>query len=69
MSTTETTPWIKATASNGGNNCVEMRRQGQHVQVRDSKNPDGPALTFTSDEFAAWLAGARGGEFSHLHTL
>jgi hypothetical protein len=34
--------------------------------VRDSKHPDGPVLTFTAAEWAAWLDGARKGEFDHL---
>jgi hypothetical protein len=61
-------PWIKAAKSNGATNCVEMRRDGQTIQVRDSKNPTGPALSFTPGEFDAWLDGARKGEFDHLST-
>ena len=33
------------------------------VLVRDSKNPDGPVLTFTPDEWQAFLTGAQAGEF------
>ncbi len=59
--------WVKATKSGGnGGDCVEMRRNGERVEVRDSKRPDGPVLAFTAAEFAAWLDGARGGEFDHL---
>lgn len=29
--------WIKARASSGGGDCVEMRQAGEVVQVRDSK--------------------------------
>lgn len=60
------TPWIKAQASSGGAQCVEMRRNGETIQVRDSKHPDGPALDYTAAEFAAWLDGAKKGEFDHL---
>jgi hypothetical protein len=43
---------------------VELRRlPGGGAQVRDSKNPDGPVLTFTEAEVTAFLAGARAGEF------
>jgi hypothetical protein len=59
-------PWIKASASSGAGQCVEMRRVDGTVDVRDSKNPSGPSLHFTSDEFAAWLDGAKKGEFDHL---
>jgi hypothetical protein len=60
------TAWIKATASSGGGDCVEMRRHGDAVEVRDSKNPDGPVLRFTHTEFAAWLDGAKQSEFDRL---
>jgi hypothetical protein len=60
------TGWIKAMASDGGGNCVEMRRSQDVVEVRDSKDPHGPVLRFTPSEFAAWLDGARRAEFDHL---
>jgi hypothetical protein len=59
--------WIKAKKSGGnGGNCVEMRREGDTIQIRDSKNPAGPMLTFTPQEIDAWLDGARNREFDHL---
>jgi hypothetical protein len=65
MSTTPG-PWIKATKSNGGSNCVELRRNGDVVELRDSKNPNGPILTFTGSELDAFVDGAGKGEFTHL---
>jgi len=59
-------PWIKATMSGGDANCVEMRRHSGAIEVRDSKHPEGPSLRYTSREFAAWLDGAKNGEFDHL---
>ncbi|MEN3357899.1 MAG: hypothetical protein V7637_1881, partial [Mycobacteriales bacterium] len=44
-------------------NCVEVRRDGGLVQIRDSKDPYGMRLSFTRDEWAAFLAGAEGSEF------
>lgn len=38
--------WRKSSRSNSGSNCVELRED--QLAVRDSKNPDGPALVFTS---------------------
>jgi hypothetical protein len=32
--------------------------------VRDSKDPAGPMLTFTPDEWTAFIAGAKIGEFN-----
>lgn len=62
----ETTGWIKASASAPQDQCVEMRRLGDVIEVRDSKDPDGPVLRFTSGEWAAWLDGTKKGEFDHL---
>ena len=61
------TPWIKASASDTGSSCVEQRRHDGMIEVRDTKaQGQGPVLKFTSAEFAAWLDGARRGEFDHL---
>lgn len=62
----EPTPWIKARKSSEGPTCVEQRRNGDVIEIRDSKDPHGPVLRFTTAEFDAWLDGARGGEFDHL---
>ncbi|MGH3947485.1 MAG: DUF397 domain-containing protein [Pseudonocardiaceae bacterium] len=66
MSTTDlsSATWRKSSCSNGQYNCVEVADLdgGAHA-VRDSKNPAGPALTFTSAEWAAFTAGLRAGEF------
>ena len=61
------TPWIKASASNDQGACVEQRRHDGVVEVRDTKdNGTGPVLRFTEAEYAAWLDGAKSGEFDHL---
>lgn len=57
---------VKATAGNSEGTCVEQRRVGDVIEVRDTKDRSGPVLRFTRDEFAAWLDGARGHEFDHL---
>jgi len=61
------TPWVKATQSNETGSCVEQRRFDGVVEVRDTKDQGtGPVLRFTPAEFAAWLDGAKKGEFDHL---
>lgn len=61
------TEWVKATASDAHGSCVEMRRHGDRIEVRDTKDEGaGPVLRFTPAEFAAWLDGVRQGEFDHL---
>lgn len=54
----------KSSRSTGTGNCVEVADlPGGHRAVRDSKNPAGPALTFTPAEWVAFTAGVRAGEF------
>ena len=58
---------MKASASNDQGTCVEQRRNGDVIEVRDTKdNGKGPILRFTEAEYAAWLDGAKRGEFDHL---
>jgi hypothetical protein len=55
--------WRKSTFSGNGGDCVEVARNLPGiVAVRDSKDPDGPVLTFTADEWRAFISGARAGE-------
>jgi len=60
------TPWQKARKSNADGNCVEVRRNHPHIEVRDSKDASGPVLRFTGPEWEAFLDGARNREFDHL---
>jgi hypothetical protein len=61
--TATVTPWIKASLSGGnGGDCVEMRRAGATVDVRDSKHPHDAMLTVAPAQFAAWIGAARRGE-------
>ncbi|MGH3794613.1 MAG: DUF397 domain-containing protein [Pseudonocardiaceae bacterium] len=54
--------WRKSSASGAGE-CVQFTCSAEHVWVRDSKNPLGPALGFNSEEWAEFLAGVQRGEF------
>jgi len=57
--------WRKSSYSgtNGGN-CVEVARNlPDVVAVRDSKDPAGPELVFTPDDWHSFTAALRGGEF------
>ena len=57
--------WRKSSYSGGnGGNCVEVAvLRGGGVAVRDSKDPDGARLAFTVDQWAAFTAGVKVGEF------
>jgi hypothetical protein len=58
------TRWKKSSksGSNGGS-CVEVRQYDDAIQVRDSKDRTGPVLTFTRDEWRAFISGTKDGEF------
>ncbi len=58
------TPWKKSSRSgtNGGQ-CVEVRQHNEAIQVRDSKDPNGPILRFTREEWSAFVGGTKEGEF------
>jgi predicted metallo-beta-lactamase superfamily hydrolase len=54
--------WHKSTKSSTGA-CVEVATLDRAVGVRDSKDRQGPVLVFGFDEWSAFLAGVRDGEF------
>jgi hypothetical protein len=62
--------WRKSTHSGCLGNCVETAVvDSGEVALRNSRDPHGPALIFSHTEMAAFLAGAKDGEFDSLTTL
>ncbi len=67
--------WHKASLSGNGDNCVEVtathdtsiapHKSDQDVlyMMRDSKDPEGPKLAFTTSEWDAFIKGVKDGEF------
>jgi len=56
--------WRKSTKSGPyTDNCVEVAFVDEAIAVRDSKNPTGPVLLFTTAEWDAFVGGAKDGEF------
>ncbi|MEU2178907.1 MULTISPECIES: DUF397 domain-containing protein [Nocardia] len=57
--------WFKSSRSQAGKECVEVAfLTGGGVGVRDSKNPTGPALKFTSAEWNTFTTGIVDGLFN-----
>ena len=62
-----TTAWQKSGRSNPSGNCVEMAKlPGGDYAMRNSRDPQGPALIYTRDEIIAFLGGAKDGDFDNL---
>lgn len=54
--------WVKSSTCGAGT-CVEVSRFRDTVLVRDSKVPSRAPLVFTTEEWAAFVAGVKRGEF------
>ncbi|GAB0103830.1 DUF397 domain-containing protein [Nocardia sp. JMUB6875] len=48
--------WFKSSRSAGGKDCVEVAFLRSGVGVRDSKDPGGPALVFSGEQWDRFLA-------------
>jgi len=56
--------WRRSTFSGESGNCVEIADGlADVVPVRDSKDPQGPALLFSADAWSAFVAGLKYGDF------
>jgi hypothetical protein len=68
--------WRKSGRSTNGGDCVEVAvvpgdpavaghkaDADELYLIRDSKDPDGPALAFTPSEWSAFVGGVKDGEF------
>ncbi|MEV7598965.1 DUF397 domain-containing protein [Kitasatospora sp. NPDC089797] len=59
--------WFKSSYSNNGGTCVEVTADFPGLApVRDSKDPQGPALVFPSEAWKSFVAAVRSGEFGEL---
>lgn len=62
--------WRKSRRSNSTGNCVELAELSTDgdVAVRNSRDPEGPALIYTRSEIEALILGAKDGDFDDLLT-
>ncbi|MEV6980397.1 DUF397 domain-containing protein [Sphaerisporangium sp. NPDC051017] len=59
--------WRKSAYSNPSGNCVELAPLPDGgVAVRNSRHPGGPALIYSRGEMAAFIQGAKRGDFDDL---
>jgi len=59
--------WFKSRHSNPSGNCVEVAcLPNGEIAVRNSRYPAGPVLVYTQAEIAAFLRGAKEGEFDRV---
>ncbi|QKW49003.1 DUF397 domain-containing protein [Streptomyces buecherae] len=59
--------WVKSQRTAQEGQCVELAALADgRVAMRNSRHQDGPALVYTRDEIAAFLDGAKRGEFDFM---
>lgn len=62
-----TARWVKARASTGNGACVETTSvRADEICVRNSRDPQGPVLRFTKEEWTAFVSGVKAGEFDAI---
>lgn len=54
--------WRKSSRC-GTSTCVEVAKVDEQYLIRDSKNPEAAALSFTQEEWDAFVEGVAAGEF------
>ena len=57
-------PEFRRSSRCSGGSCVEVAQDGEQFLIRDSKRPEVAPLTFTKDEWDAFVQGVNAGEFS-----
>jgi len=62
METSNAPAWRKSSRC-GNATCVEVAKVDDQYLIRDSKNPSAAALSFTEEEWVAFVAGVNAGEF------
>ncbi|MGW3569084.1 DUF397 domain-containing protein [Streptomyces sp. NPDC000941] len=56
--------WVKSSFSGNNGNCVEVAKLPDAARaIRDSKNPQGPILAFSADDWSSFVEAVKGDEF------
>ena len=53
--------WRKARRSIGNGACVELAAASGRILIRDSKDQEGPTLTYSADTFRSFVEAAKSG--------
>jgi hypothetical protein len=56
-------PTWRVVAGCDGGACVQVARQGEHVMVRSSADPEGTRITLSHDEWQVFVDGVKAGDF------
>ncbi|MFE3021447.1 DUF397 domain-containing protein [Streptomyces sp. NPDC059256] len=60
------TSWQQSSfCAGGGNNCVQVKEDGQVIRVRESQSPS-ESITMTPTQFAALVQSIKAGDWDHL---
>ena len=62
---TEQPAWHKSSFCASGE-CVEVAAHSGMIVLRDSKEPSGGMLRYTTEEWQSFVKGIKAGEFDHL---
>lgn len=57
--------WLVARKCNGGH-CVMVAAQDDQIVIGSSKHRDGPIISYSREEWAAFVEGIRQGDFDDL---
>lgn len=60
--------WQRSTKC-ASSTCVEIRRSGRAILIRDSKNPSGPMLAFPLERFGALMHQAKAGRLDDFGAM
>lgn len=56
--------WRKSSYCTSSSSCVEISQSPSGTAMRDTKDPDGPQLSFDTTSWAQFVTGVRAGEFN-----
>lgn len=59
--------WLQPWSGGNGGNCLQvLKLEDGRIAVRQSTDPEGPALIYSIDEMAAFITGAKNGDADFL---